>query len=102
MMVFLERLRDHPLVRMIRQWNLFKPVFVCGLGQINTYGQTHKKTELIEKLHKDSKLRQEIEARIQADTRNCGSSTFSLIQAYEVMPKHCKRSFARSSRRRQV
>lgn len=63
----LERLRDHALVRMIRQWNLFKPVFVCGLGQINTYGQIHKKTELIEKLHKDSKLRQEIEARIQSE-----------------------------------
>lgn len=63
----LERLRDYPLVRMIRQWNLFKPVFVCGLGQINTYGQTHKKTELIEKLHEDSKLRQEIEARIQGE-----------------------------------
>jgi HD superfamily phosphohydrolase len=63
----LDQLRDHPLVRMIRHWNLFKPVFVCGLGQINTYGQTHKKTELIEKLHKDVKLRQEIEARIQSE-----------------------------------
>ena len=63
----LDHLRDRPLIRMIRQWKLFKPVFVCGLGQINTYGQVHKKTELIEKLHKDVSLRQEIESRIQSE-----------------------------------
>jgi HD superfamily phosphohydrolase len=61
----LDGLRDHPLIAMIRQWKLFKPVFVCGQGQINTYDELRPKKDLIDKLHKDEGLRRRIEQKIQ-------------------------------------
>ncbi|HKM81754.1 MAG TPA: HD domain-containing protein [Candidatus Acidoferrum sp.] len=75
----LDHLREHPLIRMIREWNLYKPVFICGLTQINTYGQDHKKTELIEELHKEVSLRQKIETRIQKELGLPGDRTSVLI-----------------------
>jgi len=63
----LDSLAEQPLIRMIRRWNLFKPVFVCGLGNIATYDETNSKEDLIRKLHKDAVLRAKIEKRIEEE-----------------------------------
>jgi HD superfamily phosphohydrolase len=75
----LDHLRKEPLIEMIRQWKLFKPVFVCGLSQIDTYGQVHKKRELIKDLHEDANLRKTIEVRIQNELGLPANQTSVLI-----------------------
>jgi HD superfamily phosphohydrolase len=63
----LDHLRGSRLVDMIRQWKLYKPVFVCGKSQINTYDDQLQKNELIKALHKDEKLRKRIETRVEGE-----------------------------------
>jgi uncharacterized protein len=63
----LDRLRESRLVDMIRQWKLYKPVFVCGKSQINTYDDESQKNELIKALHMDEKLRKKIEGRVEGE-----------------------------------
>jgi HD superfamily phosphohydrolase len=75
----LDHLRDHHLVKMIRSWTLFKPVFVCGLGQINTYDPLRPKKTLIEDLHKDVELRTRIERKIQREVGLSEDRTCVLI-----------------------
>jgi HD superfamily phosphohydrolase len=58
-------MRKSSLVSMIRQWKLYKPVFVCGKSQINTYDDQRQKTDLIKELHKDEGLRKRIETRVE-------------------------------------
>jgi HD superfamily phosphohydrolase len=61
----LDNLADRPLIRMIRRWSLFKPVFVCGLANIATYDEANSKEDLITKLHVSQELRAKIERRIE-------------------------------------
>jgi HD superfamily phosphohydrolase len=63
----LDRLRESPLVAMIRRWKLFKPVFVCGKGLINTYDDLHQRDDLIRSLHQDEELRKKIETRVEKE-----------------------------------
>lgn len=61
----LDHLRNLPLIANIREWNLFKSVFVCRKEQINTYDEEHQKDDLIRNLHKEESLRKRIETRIE-------------------------------------
>ncbi len=63
----LDHLRKQPLVEMIRQWKLFKSVFVCGHGQINTYNEKYQKRRLIRELHENTELRGGIEKRVERE-----------------------------------
>src|SRR5260370_10484644 len=74
----LDSLRDSTLVGMIRQWKLFKSVFVCSKSQINTYDDKQQKNDLIRKLHKDEGLRKKIEGRV-ADAVGLGSNKNSIL-----------------------
>ena len=63
----LDALRDLPLISMIRRWSLFKTVFVCGKGQINTFNDQLKKDDLIKELHRNEKLRKRIESSVKRE-----------------------------------
>jgi len=68
----LDHMRESRLVSMIRQWKLYKPVFVSAKSQINTYDEELQKNDLIRKLHKEEMLRRKIESRLE---REIGLST---------------------------
>src|SRR5260370_35728907 len=74
----LDNLRDSTLVGMIRQWKLFKSVFVCSKSQINTYDDEQQKNDLIRNLHKDEGLRKKIEGRV-AEAVGLGSNKNSIL-----------------------
>ena len=63
----LDKLSDRPLIQMIRRWSLFKPVFVCGLGNVATYNERNRKEDLINRLHKEPALRYRIEKKIEQE-----------------------------------
>jgi HD superfamily phosphohydrolase len=63
----LDHLRGSGLVNMIRQWKLYKPVFVCAKSQVNTYDETHQKNDLIRELHRNERLRKTIEGRVERE-----------------------------------
>jgi HD superfamily phosphohydrolase len=75
----LDYLSESPLIKSIRKWELFKPVFLCGLHQINTYDERHDKKDLIVRLQKDESLRKKIEARILEETGLLGEANSVLI-----------------------
>jgi len=63
----LDHLRASRLVGMIRQWKLYKPVFVCAKSQINTYDEKEQKNDLIRVLHRKEVLRKKIESRVERE-----------------------------------
>lgn len=75
----LDTLADLPLIRMIRRWSLFKPVFVCGLANIATYDETSSREDLINKLHVDPELRGRIERRVESEIGLRSGDTSILI-----------------------
>jgi uncharacterized protein len=75
----LDYLRDSPLISSIRKWELFKPLFLCGLHQINTYDEKSDKKELIVQLQKDEKLRKKIETKVLEATGLSGEANSVLI-----------------------
>lgn len=63
----LDQLRPSRLVSMIRQWKLYKPVFVCAKSQINTYDEKQQKNDLISVLHRKEDLRKTIESKVERE-----------------------------------
>jgi uncharacterized protein len=63
----LDNLRDNPLIKMLRQWKLYKPVFVSGKAEIDTYDAQRQKDDLIRVLCQDEELRKRIETRVEAE-----------------------------------
>lgn len=63
----LDQLRKSPLVNMIRQWKLYKPVFVCSKSQVNTYDEKQQRNDLIRTLHKNEALRKTIENLVERE-----------------------------------
>jgi uncharacterized protein len=63
----LDDLREVPLIKMIREWSLYKPVFVSGKTQISTYDDKRQKNDLIKNLHQDEGLRKKIESKVEEE-----------------------------------
>lgn len=62
---FLDEFRDHPMVKLIRKRELFKPVFCSGLDHITSYNERYTSEELIDLLHKGPELRFAIESKVE-------------------------------------
>lgn len=74
----LDRLRASRLVSMIREWKLYKPVFLCAKSQINTYDDEKQRNDLIRDLHRDRDLRKRIERRVEREV-GIGSGQNSVL-----------------------
>lgn len=63
----LDAFDDEPLIAMLRRREAFKPVFWCGRSDLNSYYPEASTEELVEGLHKDMALREQVEARVESE-----------------------------------